>query len=460
MPSNPLRSLPSVADLLESPPLKQVVGRLSQNTVVSRVRRVFDEVVSEMRDVAGEAAIPSVTDLAERIAARLRDEMPSASREVVNATGILLDPNLGAPPLADIAIDEFARLAGSYSSAAEGDAARRLANHCGAEAGLIVASPSAALWLAVSSLAAPREIVVARSHLVETCDKTRFSDLLAASAGALREVGAANVEHLNDYRAALSERTGAILFNAAPECEATGHVERATLVDVAKLAGGSSVPVICYAGHGSLAEHPFQLPAPSARDAIVAGAEVVVLAGDGLFGGPACGLIVGRRRRVAQMEEHALARSLLADTRTRAMVDATLRLHEQSERARREIPVWQLLDAPTENLRLRAHRLAEQIGATGAVESARAVADSTYLSACRLPSEQLETWCIELAPTRESAERLAARLAEREPRVMARRTPDRVRLDLRSVLPRQDQSLVRACAALAGTQPNAASDQP
>ena len=80
--ANPLRNLPSVHELLESPPLKTLVERISQSTVVSTVRTVLDEVRHEVLTAASDRTLPSVSDLAERIARRVTEGQSPVLRTV------------------------------------------------------------------------------------------------------------------------------------------------------------------------------------------------------------------------------------------------------------------------------------------------------------------------------------------------------------------------------------------
>lgn len=116
MSPNPLRNIPSVSELLESPPLKALVDRISHNAVVSAIRAVLDETRTEVQTAAAEITLPNVADLAERIARRITESETSLLKPVINATGILLHTGLGRSPLADEAIAEMAAVARDYAS--------------------------------------------------------------------------------------------------------------------------------------------------------------------------------------------------------------------------------------------------------------------------------------------------------------------------------------------------------
>ena len=116
MPTNLLRGLPSVSDLLESPSLKRIVNRVNHNVVVARVRTLLDDLKREVQTAASEMPLPSVSELAERIVRRLQQDERPRLRAVVNATGVLFHPELGPPPLAESAVEELVVAARDYAS--------------------------------------------------------------------------------------------------------------------------------------------------------------------------------------------------------------------------------------------------------------------------------------------------------------------------------------------------------
>lgn len=462
MPSNPLRNLPSVSDLLDSPPLKSLVGRISSHVLAGRVRIVLDEVVSEMQTAATGVSLPSVTELAERIAHRLRDDDSHAPRAAINATGVLLDARLGPAPLADEAIGQAMRALQCYQMGSPADASlaardafqhevsRLVAQLTGAEGALVVNSLPAARLLTLAALAVHRAVVVSRAHLGETHDGSRLLDAIAQAGARCREVGTANVTRPDEYRAALEADTALLWFADAHDHHIQGNIALPVLADVLRVAHEARLPVVhdldrgCLSNEAPLAHLCFH----SARQSIRSGAHLVLLSGDGLLGGPRCGIVLGSRELIARLEQHTLRSALAADNATLALLIGTLQLHLQPETARREIPLWRLIDTPVENLKLRALRIAEQIAASPAVATARAFESVTYLTGTPLPGQQLETWCVELAPRQISVEALRLALRRAEPPVVARASDERLVLDLRTVLPRQDQELVRAVSSL------------
>lgn len=457
MPTNPLRNLPSINDLLESPQLRGVLGRISHNTVVSRARMVLDEVLSEVQTAASDVTLPSVTELAERIVHRLRDDPSSTERPAINATGVILHPELGSPPPAEVALVEATAAVSGYTApinttddaSRAGQAAKLLIQLTSAEAALVTNSYASARMLAFAACAASREVVIPRAHLAETQSGLRIEQGIRLAGARVKEVGAANAIHSDDYRQAISEETGLICHAPPSDHAVTGHGQQLPLADVVRLGRELRRIVMNDLGRAVLQPLPGVKASafPVVTDAVRSGADLVVFEGD-LLGGPRCGVVLGRRELVQQLERHPLFAALGAGRFCQALLAGTLRLYQQPDVARREIPLLQLLDTPVENLKLRAHRLAEQMATGHGIATAKPTPGVTYVTGASVPAQQLETWCIELTARAATPESLAQSLQSGIPAVVSRVMPDRLLIDLRTVLPRQDQELVRAVTAM------------
>ena len=104
--SNVFRNIPSVNELLDSPPLRQLVDRANRNMVVAGVRRFLDDLRTEIQTAAADIKVPTPGELAERIAHWIATESQPNLRPAINATGILLHTGLGRAPLAESAVAE------------------------------------------------------------------------------------------------------------------------------------------------------------------------------------------------------------------------------------------------------------------------------------------------------------------------------------------------------------------
>jgi L-seryl-tRNA(Ser) seleniumtransferase len=162
---------------------------------------------------------------------------------------------------------------------------------------------------------------------------------------------------------------------------------------------------------------------------------------------------------IEKIERHPMTRALRAGKLTLAALAATLQPYRYPEKARLRIPLLQLLTASMDNLKNRAERLAPQAAATAAVGEAAAVTDVSCLGGAS-PGHELPTWCVALKPAAMSSDRLAAALRMGSPPVLGRVKGDRLLLDLRSVLPRQDSQLIAALEALEQSTGEATKETP
>jgi len=321
---------------------------------------------------------------------------------VLNATGVVLHTNLGRAPLAAVAIDAIADVARGFSSLeydlATGARGSRHV-HCaallreltGAEDALVVNNCAAALVLALNTVADGKEAVVSRGELVEIGGSFRVPDIMAKSGTRLVEVGTTNRTHADDYRRACGPNTGAIVAVHRSNFTVEGFVASVPLRDLAALADGAGVPLLHDFGSGLMLDlAPWGLRGePTARDAVAAGASLVVMSGDKLLGGPQAGIILGHAALVDALRRNPLARALRVDKLTLAALHATLRLYREPARALREVPVLAMLTAPVDALHQRAAALAAQLAAWGIgvrVLASEATVGGGAFPAARMPS--------------------------------------------------------------------------
>ena len=458
MAPNPLRNVPSVNELLENPALKGLVDRISHNVVVHSVRTVLDEVRHEVQSATADRALPSVSELANRIARRVLEGEPSILRPVINATGVLLPGTLGRAPLADEAVSAMADVAGDYANVeldlATGKHRRRmhaleemLRHLTGAEGALVLNNTAGAVMAALAALASGREVVVSRGHMAEIGCSYRVPDVIAAAGAIAREVGTVNKTHASDYAAAIGNETAALLLVRPTNYQAAGD---ASVSDVIEAGRRHKVPVIHCVGYGSLLDlAPLGLAdEPVVSKCIAAGTDLVLFSGDKLVGGPQCGILVGRRQLIDKIQKHPLARATRINAPTLAALAATLDLYHDREETERKIPLLQLLATSRDNLRNRAQRLAPQIQATKSVRTAEVIEGTTSLAGNAVPAHTIPTCTISVEPDGITADRLAALLRQSNPPLIARVDDERMILDLRSVFPRHDIRLVEAIEAI------------
>ncbi len=456
MSNNLLSKIPSVSDLLSREPLRQLTDRVSHHVVVTGVRSFLDDMRRELNERT-DVHIPPVSEIAERIARRILIGDQPALRPAVNATGVLLHTGLGRATLAATAVEALVEAARDYVSVeldlSSGARTQRivavenlLRERTGGEAAAVVNNNAGATVLTLAAIAAGREVIVSRGQLVEIGGSYRLPDVMQVSGARLREVGTTNKTHLSDYERAIGEPTAAILRVHPSNYRIVGFTATPSLKELVELSRAHDLPLIDDIGSGALIDFARfgGHDEPTAPGSIDAGASLVLFSGDKLLGGPQCGIIVGRRDLIERIHAHPLARALRVDKLTLAALAATLRLYRDEAQAIRDVPLLQLLATPIENLRDRAQRLAPQIAALPAVAQAEAVETEAFLGGGSIPSQSISSWCVSIQPAGMSLDQLARKLRSNAPAIVARVSDERLLLDLRTVFPRHDQTLLAA----------------
>ena len=397
--------------------------------------------------------LATISAEAEGILARLA--RPSL-RRVVNATGVILQTNLGRAPLSERAMAAMTEAARDYTNlefdVAEGKRGSRhehvrdlLRRTTGAEDGLAVNNNAAALLMALQVFARGREVIVSRGEAVEIGGRFRIPDVLRESGARLVEVGTTNRTYVQDYADAITEETAAILRVHRSNFQITGFTARPELGELAAVARERGVLLLDDLGSGCLVEtadygveHE-----PTVRESLTGGADLTLFSGDKLLGGPQCGLITGRGELLAELRSHPLARALRVDKLTIAALNATLMAYVAGTE-REEIPVWRMLALEQDQLEPRARAWAEAAGDEGRVVESR-----TMIGGGAAPGTGRPTWCAALR-TEQGAEWLARALREADPPVVARVEGGETLLDPRTVAESDDSDITTTIAALLG----------
>jgi L-seryl-tRNA(Ser) seleniumtransferase len=325
-----------------------------------------------------------------------------------------------------------------------------LAELTGAEDALAVNNAAGALVLALNEVATGREVIISRGELIEIGGSFRIPEILEKSGAILREVGTTNRTHLDDYVAALSPRTGAILTVHQSNFEQRGFVTSPDPKELAELAHRHHLPYLYDIGSGLLADlSPWGLTTePRVSDAVASGADLVLFSGDKLLGGPQAGCLVGTRERVSRCRGNPFARAFRADKLTLAALEATLTLYHDPDEARREIPVLAMLTADPRALAERAHRLAALM--PGAAR-AQVLPGESAVGGGSFPGAVLATFLVALDPGPAGADPLALRLRTGAPPVVARVGDGKLLLDPRTLtedeLPRVARAVELAFAS-------------
>ena len=385
---------------------------------------------------------------------RARLVLADAPRPVINATGVIIHTNLGRAPLSERALEAVLAAAGGYSdlefdlgTGRRGSRSNHIADVVrevtGGEAALVLNNNAAAVFLALEAHARGREVLVARGESIEIGGGFRIPDILQASGARLRDVGTTNRTRVGDYARAVTDDTAAIMRVHPSNFAQVGFTESPDARELASLARDCGLLLINDLGSGALLDTTVYglAPEPLIGEALEAGAGLVTFSGDKLLGGPQAGVIVGSDEVVAPIARRPLARAMRPDKMTIAALRATLGHYLRGEAAD-TVPVWQMIAAGNDELRERAERVSAGVAGVRLVDARAAVGGGS------LPGQTLPSVAIEVLEPPGGAEALAQRLRAASRPVIGRIQADRLRLDMRTVLPRDEGALRETLQAL------------
>ncbi len=152
-------------------------------------------------------------------------------------------------------------------------------------------------------------------------------------------------------------------------------------------------------------------------------------------------MIVGRSALVEKLRNHPLTRALRVDKATLAALQATL-LHYARGEAEREIPVWQMIAAPHEELAARAGDLAARLRGAGLPRGFSRW--RAWWAADRCPARRCPALPWPYLSPAGPPDELARQLRVGRPPVVGRIAEDELLLDVRTVQPDEDELLHEA----------------
>jgi L-seryl-tRNA(Ser) seleniumtransferase len=428
-----LRDLPSVNEVLEA--LDPAARRLPHGLVVAEIRHAIEAARDALKaGKALEAPIPGV------VARALDCWSESSQRHVINATGVVLHTNLGRAPLG--AFESFGGYSNLEYDLATGERGKRdvhVARLLGAILGrpaITVNNGAAALFLVLNELAMGGEAIVSRGELIEIGDGFRIPEIMQRSGAQLHEVGTTNRTHIDDFRAAINERTRVLLRVHPSNFRMTGFTARPELKELTQLGRERGIPVYEDLGSGCVVDlRAYGVNEPLVQDSLASGANLVSFSGDKLLGGPQAGIIAGDAELVHRVRRNPLFRAFRQDKLIHQAMEATLRHVLLGEYDC--IPALRMIRMTAGEIRRRAESLAGRIGGSVAVREGESV-----IGGGATPEQALPTYLIVIES--ENAAALERRLRANIPPIISRIENGRVVLDLRTVLPEEEAQLVQA----------------
>jgi len=446
------RDIPAVNSVLEE------IGV----TVIPRAL-VVDIIRKELKLERTQRKIPPVNVIVQRVRDRIASVQRSRLQPVINATGIIVHTNLGRSPLSAQISEAIGHIAASYANVEQdlttgsrgsraGYVVDALAVLCQSEAATVVNNCAASLVLITHHFTKrKRAVVISRGEMVQIGGGFRIGEIMAAAGAQLHEVGATNKTTLNDYAGATNSDTAFILKVHRSNFFMGGFVESPASIELARLAHKKKVPFVHDLGSGAvfdtrkegLEEHE-----PTVADAIKEGADLVCFSGDKLFGGPQAGIIAGKKRFIEALNREPLFRALRCDKLCLAGLQTAVDLHLAGDEA--SLAVRSLLHFSKDELRARAAVMLVRLrGLPLQISVGRG---SGKVGGGSLAQSTIPSVTLDIVPEHCSLKEFAARLRAHSPPIIAYTGGGAVKLDVRTIFPSQDDTVVDAIRTAAAQE--------
>ena len=438
--------------------------------VREQVNIVLEQVRTEISKNPHKAVLSANAEILERVAALVRNQSQTTQR-VINATGVVVHTNLGRAPLSESLLRKVLPSMSSYSTlefdlstgkrgSRDSKIRKLLRTLSGAEDAMVVNNNAAAVFLMLKALNGNEfenkkpEVIVSRGELVEIGGSFRIPDIMREAGVKLVEVGTTNRCRLADYEQALTENTAALLKVHPSNYEIQGFTEEVSVEILAQMA--HSKGLLCFHDWGSGSFYKFRQRGLSeystAEQELSAGPDLLTFSGDKLLGGIQAGVLLGKAENIQKLRQHALYRALRLDKVTLGLFEATLEAYLDLKTLAENVPTVGLLELTREDIRKKVNvflKLLKLPDNTAWKCELRETESRTGGGA--LPELPIESAALILSHPQKSANELQNWFRSQTVPVIVRIHEDQIWLDFRTILPQDNEELLRVLSVLIST---------
>lgn len=413
-----LKKIPKVDKLLEAAELAVYTKKYRQDIVVLIIRECLDKYRLEI--LSGKIKIVELKNIIKIITREFEMLDDDFIGPVVNGTGVVLNTGLGRAPLSDSAIAKATGIMHGFCSLEfdidsgkrgrrEDKISRLICLLTGAEAATVVNNNAAAVMICINTLAEKKEVIISRAEQVEIGGAFRMPDIIKKSGGKMVEIGTTNKTYPDDFRKAITTKTGLLLKVHTSNYKIVGFVQETSLKEMSEVKNEFKIPLYFDLGGGAIKNlADFGLPyEPLVQDAIKDGADLVSFSGDKILGGPQCGIIAGKKELIEKIKKNPLMRILRTDKIRLTLLEETLKIFLQNN-LKQEHHTLKLLTLSPESLKNAAEELAEQIRNISHPKVTVTVCQlPDEAGSGTLPSEKLTGYSLKISINGYSAEKIS-----------------------------------------------------
>ena len=353
-----LSSIPAVHEIQKISEVQNLINIHGHNLVKQAIRTTQNDfrkllLSSESLKSKKIKKLEFVNQLKKNLSLLTNDSL----QRIFNLTGTVLHTNFGRALLSKEVINSIIKIASEPSNLEydilnnkRGDRDshidERLCRLIGAEACTVVNNNAAAVVLVLNSLAKRKEVLISRGELIEIGGSFRLPEIMKSAGCKILEVGTTNRTHFEDFEDAIGKKSAMIFKAHKSNFNIEGYTSEVEEKEIVKLSKKNDIPFMVDLGSGSLIDLKYMgiNMVQSPTDTLAKGVDLITFSGDKLLGGPQCGIIAGRKDLITKIKKNPLKRALRCDKMTIAAFSTLLKLYENPERAKLEIPTLRLLN--------------------------------------------------------------------------------------------------------------------
>ncbi|RDU63525.1 L-seryl-tRNA(Sec) selenium transferase [Helicobacter sp. MIT 14-3879] len=255
-------------------------------------------------------------------------------KTLINATGVVLQTNLGRSLIHKNIINEIIPILSHYSNleydleqGKRGERYNHITNMLcvmfNVESALLVNNNAAAVFMILNTFAKSKEVIISRGELIEIGGSFRIPEIMESSGSILKEVGTTNKTHLNDYKNAINENSVMIMKAHKSNYEIIGFSKEVELKEIITLC--KKYNLIDYYDLGSGYVKGLKCNEPSLEEISKNPPSLMSFSGDKLFGASQVGIILGKKELIDRLKDNHILRAFRVDKITIAILQATLK---------------------------------------------------------------------------------------------------------------------------------------
>ncbi|RDU58511.1 L-seryl-tRNA(Sec) selenium transferase [Helicobacter sp. MIT 99-5507] len=431
-----LKKIPQIEKILKNPIFKNTNKTILKNITIEKINNLREKIKNKENY--------NLESIESEIMSEYNNITLGTLKPIINATGVVLQTNLGRSIFHKNLLDEVIPLLSHYNNLEydlkEGKRGERydhltsmLKAMFNVESALVVNNNAAAVLLILNTFAKDLEVIVSRGELIEIGGSFRIQEVMKSAGAKLIEVGSTNKTHLKDYKNAINEHTKIIMKAHKSNFEILGFSSEVDIKEISKLC--KEFDLIDYYDLGSGYIKGIECNEPSLLEICKNPPSLLSFSGDKLFGSIQAGIILGKKDLIDKLKQNHMLRALRVDKITILLLQATLKRYITENID--EIPTINMLRKDLESLHKKAKLLHSKIPS---FFNPKIIEVNSLAGGGSLPNKEFKSFGITLQIDNIKALKLERIL--RENYIIARIFNNKVTLDVRSIQDDEIQNLI------------------